>query len=46
MRPMTMVLVTLAAIALTAVVWVASGGRAFVFVLPLIALPLLMRRRG
>ena len=46
MRPMTMVLVTLAALALTAVIWMASGGRAFVFVLPLIALPFLMRRRG
>jgi hypothetical protein len=46
MRPMTILLVTLAAVALTAVIWMASGGRAFVFILPLIALPFLVRRRG
>jgi hypothetical protein len=44
MRPTT-ILVTLAAIALTGVIWVASGGRAFVFILPLVALPFLMRGR-
>lgn len=36
-----------AAVALTAVVWFASGGRAFVFILPLLfGLPFLWRRRS
>jgi len=47
MRPLTMLIVTMAALALTAVVWVATGGRAFVFILPLVfGLPFLWRRRG
>jgi len=47
MRPLTMLIVTVAALALTAVVWVATGGPAFVFILPLVfGLPFLWRRRG
>jgi len=47
MRAGVTLLTVLAAAALTAVVWFASGGRAFVFILPLFfALPLLWRRKG
>ena len=47
MRPLTLLVVTLAALALTGLVWVVSDGRAFVFILPLVfGLPFLLRRRG
>ncbi|HVI33799.1 hypothetical protein [Phenylobacterium sp.] len=47
MRPLIVLIVTLAALALTAIVWVVSDGRAFVFILPLLfGLPFLWRRRG
>lgn len=41
------VLVLIAGLAVTALVWQASGGRAFVLLLPLLfGLPLLIRRRS
>lgn len=47
MRPLTALVVTLGAVALAAAVWVATDGRAFVFLLPLVfGLPFLWRRRG
>lgn len=40
-------LIVLAAVAVSVAIWFASGGRAFVFLLPLLfGLPLLLRRRG
>ncbi|WP_334165049.1 hypothetical protein [Phenylobacterium sp.] len=47
MRPLTLLIITLAALTLTGLAWVVSGGRAFVFILPLVfALPFAWRRRG
>lgn len=47
MRPLTMLLVTLAAVGLSVAIWRATGGHVAFFFLPLlIGLPLLGRRRS
>lgn len=46
MRPASLLLVGLAALGVSVLVYQATGGHFIFFALPLLALPLLRRRRG